>query len=68
MATTMPSRLSCGSSKITKKNYSPFLLEAAAAVWGMETFILFTDHKPLETLAHKNNKSTPSSFVGAQFL
>jgi hypothetical protein len=53
------------------------LLEAAAAVWGMETineyirgkqFILFTDHKPLETLAHKNNKSTPSSFVGAQFL
>ncbi len=40
-----------------EKNYSPFLLEAAAAVWGMDIFneylrgkrfILFTDHKPLE--------------------
>jgi hypothetical protein len=38
-------------------NYSPFLLEAAAAVWGMDffneylkgkRFILYTDHKPLE--------------------
>jgi hypothetical protein len=49
-----------------EKNYSPFLLEAAAAVWGMEIFneylrgkqfILFTDHKPLEkirTFTHKN--------------
>jgi len=44
-----------------EKNYSPFLLEAAAAVWGMEVFneylrgkqfILFTDHKPLEKLGH----------------
>jgi len=38
-------------------NYSPFLLEAAAAVWGMDffneylkgkRFILYTEHKPLE--------------------
>jgi hypothetical protein len=44
-----------------EKNYSPFLLEAAAAVWGMEVFneylrgkqfVLFTDHKPLEKLGH----------------
>jgi hypothetical protein len=26
------------SSKLMKKNYSPFLLEAAAAVWGMDIF------------------------------
>jgi hypothetical protein len=40
-----------------EKNYSPFFLEAAAAVWGMDffneylkgkRFILYTDHKPLE--------------------
>jgi RNase H-like domain found in reverse transcriptase len=37
-----------------EKNYSPFLLEAPAAVWGMDfflrgkQFILYTDHKPLE--------------------
>ena len=40
-----------------EKNYSPFLLEMQAAVWGMDyfqehlrgkRFILFTDHKPLE--------------------
>ncbi len=44
-----------------EQNYSPFLLEAAAAVWGMgvfneylrgKLFILFTGHKPLETLGH----------------
>jgi hypothetical protein len=49
-----------------EKNYSPFLLEAAAAVWGMETFneylrgkqfILFTDHKPLEKLGHLHTKT-----------
>jgi hypothetical protein len=41
--------------KDNEKNYSPFLLEAAGAVWGMyifneylkgKKFILFTDHKP----------------------
>jgi len=40
-----------------KKYYSPFLLEAATTVWGMDhfdkylkgkKFILFTDHKPVE--------------------
>ncbi len=40
-----------------KKNYSLFLLEAAAALWGMDVFtkylkgkkfIPYTDHKPLE--------------------
>ena len=49
-----------------EKNYSPFLLEAAAAVWGMEVFnkylrgkqfILFTDHKPLEKLGHLHTKT-----------
>jgi hypothetical protein len=44
-----------------EKNYSPFQLEAAAAVWGMDffneylkgkRFILYTDHKPLEKLGH----------------
>ena len=48
-----------------EKNYSPFLLEAAAAVWGMEVFneylrgkqfVLFTDHKPLEKLGHLHTK------------
>jgi hypothetical protein len=47
-------------------NYSPFLLEAAAAVWGMDffneylkgkRFILFTDHKPLEKLGHLHSKT-----------
>ena len=47
-------------------NYSPFLLEAAAAVWGMEhfheylkgkRFILYTDHKPLEKLGHLHTKT-----------
>ena len=49
-----------------EKNYSPFLLEAAAAVWGMDIFneylrgkrfILFTDHKPLEKLGHLHTKT-----------
>ncbi len=44
-----------------KKNYSPFLLVAAAAVWGMDHFNVYlkgkkfklnTDHKPLEKLRH----------------
>ncbi len=48
-----------------EKNYSTFLLEAAAAIWGMEVFneylrgkqfILFTDHKPLEKLGHLHTK------------
>jgi hypothetical protein len=46
-------------------NYSPFQLEAAAAVWGMDFFneylkgkrlILYTDHKPLEKLGHLHSK------------
>ncbi len=49
-----------------EKNYSPFLLEAAAAVWGMDhfnkylkckNFILYTDHKPLEKLGHLHSKT-----------
>jgi hypothetical protein len=49
-----------------EKNYSPFLLEAAAAVWGMDhfneylkgkKFILYTDHKPLEILGHLQSKT-----------
>jgi hypothetical protein len=49
-----------------EKNYSPVLLEAAAAVWGMESFdeylrgkqfILYTDHKPLEKLGHLHAKT-----------
>jgi RNase H-like domain found in reverse transcriptase len=47
-------------------NYSPFLLEAAAAVWGMDffneslkgkRFILYTDHKPLVKLGHLHSKT-----------
>jgi hypothetical protein len=60
-----------------EKNYSPFLLEAAAAVWGMEVFneylkgkqfILFTDHKPLEKLGHLHTKtfSIVLMLVGSQ--
>jgi hypothetical protein len=49
-----------------EKNYSPFLLEATAAVWGMEVFNeylrgkqfnLFTDHKPLDKLCHLHTKT-----------
>jgi hypothetical protein len=48
-----------------QKHYSPFLLEAAAAVWGIDffneylkgkCFILYTDHKPLEKLSHLHSK------------
>jgi hypothetical protein len=48
-----------------EKNFSPFLLEAAAAVWGIDffneylkgkQFILYTDHKPLEKLGHLHSK------------
>jgi hypothetical protein len=44
-----------------EKNYSPFLLKSATAVWGMDgfneylkgkKFILFTDHKPLQKWAN----------------
>ncbi len=49
-----------------EKNYSPFLLESAAAVWGMDVFneylkgkqfILFTDQKPLEKMGHLHTKT-----------
>jgi hypothetical protein len=49
-----------------EKNYSPFLLKAAAAVWGMDhfneylkgkKFILYIDHKPLEKLGHLHSKT-----------
>ncbi len=49
-----------------ENNYSPFLLEAAAAVWGMDhfneylkgkKFILYTNHKPLEKLGHLHSKT-----------
>jgi len=45
---------------------SPFLLESAAAMWGMDTFneylkgkkfILYTDHKPLEKMGHLHTKT-----------
>jgi hypothetical protein len=56
------------SKKIEKheKNYTPFLLEMYAAVWGMEhfshhlrgkRFLLFTDHKPLEKLGTVRTKT-----------
>ena len=49
-----------------EKNYTPFLLEMQAAIWGMEHFqvnlkgrhfILFTDHKPLEKLGKVHTKT-----------
>jgi hypothetical protein len=49
-----------------EKNYSPYLLEMQAAVWGMDyfqehlrgkRFILYTDHKPLEALSHIHTKT-----------
>ena len=49
-----------------EKNYTPFLLEMHAAVWGMEhfshhlkgkRFLLFTDHKPLEKLGKVHTKT-----------
>jgi RNase H-like domain found in reverse transcriptase/Reverse transcriptase (RNA-dependent DNA polymerase) len=61
-----------------EKNYLPFLLESAAAVWGMDVFneylkgkkcILFTDHKPLEktgangTLSHQDDEQATGGIV-----
>jgi len=52
-------------------NYSPFLLEAAATVWGMDffneylkgkLFILYTDHKPLEKLGQLHSKTILQDF------
>jgi RNase H-like domain found in reverse transcriptase len=43
-----------------KKNYSPFLLEAAAAIWGMEIFNEYLrgkQFKPLEKLGHLHTKT-----------
>ena len=49
-----------------EKNYTPFLLEMQASIWGMEHFfaylkgrhfILFTDHKPLEKLGTVHTKT-----------
>ncbi len=49
-----------------EKNYTPFLLEMQAAIFGMETFEvhlkgrhfkLFTDHKPLEKLGKVHTKT-----------
>ncbi len=49
-----------------QKNYTPFLLEMQAAIFGMETFEvhlrgqhfwLFTDHKPLEKLGKVHTKT-----------
>jgi hypothetical protein len=49
-----------------EKNYTPFLLEMQAAIFGMETFEvrlkgrhfkLFTDHKPLEKLGKFHTKT-----------
>jgi hypothetical protein len=55
------------SRRLNKENqYSPFLLEMAAAVWAIKTFkdhlngvrfILFTDHKPLQKLALAQSKT-----------
>jgi len=56
-----------------ENNYSPFLLEAAAAVWGMDVFneylrgkqfILFTDQKPLEKLGQcKKGTTMPADYL-----
>ena len=49
-----------------EKNYTPFLLEMQACIWGMEHFFtylkgrhftLFTDHKPLEKLGLVHTKT-----------
>ena len=49
-----------------EKNYTPFLLEMQASIWGMEHFFtylkgrhftLFTDHKPLEKLGLVHTKT-----------
>ena len=60
--------ISYGSRQLVKheKNYSPYLVEMAAAVWGMEFyneylkgkhFVLYTDHQPLERLSHLHTKT-----------
>lgn len=60
--------ISYASRKLVKHevNYTPFLLEMHAAVWGMEhfshhlkgqRFLLFTDHKPLEKLGKVHTKT-----------
>jgi transposase InsO family protein len=60
--------ISYASRKLQKyeKNYTPFLLEMQAAIFGMETFdvylrgrkfLLFTDHKPLEKLGKVHSKT-----------
>jgi predicted HD phosphohydrolase len=72
--------ISYASRKLVKHevNYTPFLLEMHAAVWGMEhfshhlkgkRFLLFTDHKPLEKLGKvhtKNSLSHPGSYDGVR--
>ena len=49
-----------------EKNYTPFLVEMQAMVWGMEhfdtylrgrKFTVFTDHKPLETQTKRQDKT-----------
>ena len=60
--------ISYASRKLQKHemNYTPFLLEMQAAIFGMETFdvhlrgrhfLLFTDHKPLEKLGKVHTKT-----------
>jgi hypothetical protein len=60
--------LAYASRKLDKheRNYTPFLLEMQAAIWGMEHFstylrgrhfTLFTDHKPLEKLGKVHTKT-----------
>ena len=60
--------ISYGSRQLLKheKNYSPYLIEMQAAVWGMDfyatylrgkRFVLYTDHKPLEKLGHLHKKT-----------
>ena len=60
--------ISYGSRQLIKheRNYSPYLVEMAAAVWGMEfyneylkgkQFTLYTDHRPLEKLSHLHTKT-----------
>jgi ribonuclease HI len=49
-----------------ERNYTPFLLEMQAAIWGMEHFetylkgrhfLLYTDHKPLEKLGKVHTRT-----------
>ena len=55
--------LAYASRKLDKheRNYTPFLLEMQAAIWGMDLrgrpFTLFTDHKPLEKLGKVHTKT-----------